>query len=237
MDAELAVDVDVDFRSDTPPGQDPDSRSKTLRRFHSRLWSRPTPSGVDHYLSMRAARPYLTLDATGITLTSDTTMNSHRTRMRKFKDSLSHDAWAEYFYVGHTIGGRMLFPGAPHRGAWSFNQARGMSSQVRDRFDLSLECIRRHFSGEASPLSAVLEAQAGYFSRFRSFEEYIAFFLLDDYVEGGRVRLFSPHRGFDQDPLPRSAEEYVEYIGSQVRAARARNERIRRHVEASLAQP
>ena len=36
-----AIDSTFDFRSDTPPGKDPDARSPTLRRYHQLLWSKP----------------------------------------------------------------------------------------------------------------------------------------------------------------------------------------------------
>ena len=38
--------ITFDFRSDTPPGRDPDALSPTLRRYHQLLWSKPLPSGA-----------------------------------------------------------------------------------------------------------------------------------------------------------------------------------------------
>jgi hypothetical protein len=32
------------------------------------------------------------------------------------------------------------------------NQARGVSKMIDDRFDLTLECIRRYYKNESSPL-------------------------------------------------------------------------------------
>src|SRR5262245_45252497 len=58
--------------------------------------------------------------------------------------------------VGYTIGGMMLFPGNQIDGKWTINQARGCTKQIGDRFDLTLECIRRHYSNGDSPLSGVL---------------------------------------------------------------------------------
>ena len=40
------IDITFDFRSDTPRGKDPDSRSPPLRSYHKLLWSKPLPSGV-----------------------------------------------------------------------------------------------------------------------------------------------------------------------------------------------
>lgn len=44
--ATKVIDTSFDFRTDTPPGQDPDACSLTLRRYHQVLWSKPLPSGV-----------------------------------------------------------------------------------------------------------------------------------------------------------------------------------------------
>ena len=46
VDDSRPIDITFDFRSDTPPGKDPDTRSPTLRRYHKRLWSKPLPCGV-----------------------------------------------------------------------------------------------------------------------------------------------------------------------------------------------
>ncbi len=40
-----AIEITFDFRSDTPPGKDPDTFSPTLRRYHQLLWSKPLPGG------------------------------------------------------------------------------------------------------------------------------------------------------------------------------------------------
>ena len=48
----------------------------------------------------------------------------------------------------YTIGGMIIFP---QRG-FSLNCARGCHQRIRDRWDLTLECIRRYYQGEESPL-------------------------------------------------------------------------------------
>jgi hypothetical protein len=49
------LDVDFDFRDDTPPGKDPDKRSPKLREYHRALWSKPLPSG--HSFELRTDKP------------------------------------------------------------------------------------------------------------------------------------------------------------------------------------
>ncbi len=46
MDTSRTIDTTFDFRLDTPPGQDPDKFSPTLRRYHKLLWSKSLPSGA-----------------------------------------------------------------------------------------------------------------------------------------------------------------------------------------------
>ena len=52
------IDITFDFRSDTPPGLDPDSFSPTLRKYHQLLWSKPLPNGAPFELDV-AIPPYL----------------------------------------------------------------------------------------------------------------------------------------------------------------------------------
>src|SRR4051812_37683891 len=54
-----AIDISFDFRSDTPPGADPDTRSPTLRNYHKRLWSKPLPSGALFVLDDTTPGKYL----------------------------------------------------------------------------------------------------------------------------------------------------------------------------------
>ncbi len=77
------------------------------------------------------------------------------------------------------MGGMIIFP----RKA-SINCARGRV--VSDRVDLTIECIRRYFFKEKSPLSDVLEKNNDFFLLFGSeidgFKAYIDFFFLNDIV-------------------------------------------------------
>lgn len=58
-------------------------------------------------------------------------------------------------------------------------------------------------------------------------EEYIEFFLLQDYLDSnGSVTLFFPHKSFCDDPLPKTAEEYIQNIEMQRNIVKKRNKRI-----------
>jgi transglutaminase/protease-like cytokinesis protein 3 len=73
--------------------------------------------------------------------------------MHPITGQLSEAENDEFFALGYTIGGMMVFPGNKIDGKWTINQARGMNKwTIADRMDLTLECIRRFYEGGASPL-------------------------------------------------------------------------------------
>ena len=223
------IDITFDFRRDTPEGRDPDTYSKTLRRYHKLLWSRRLPSGELFELDDTTPGHYL----------------HHRSPMGEF--SLSSDAviptfkWAAHIRalipdeelkafnaVGYTIGGMMVFPGNPIDGKWTINQARGCTRRIGDRFDLTLECIRRHYSEGESPLSGVLARYARFFDLFGDFRGYVEFFLLQDLVstDFSAVKISVPFDDFRGSPIPTDAHEYNAYKSASIAFIEARNQRI-----------
>jgi len=223
------IDITFDFRSDAPPGRDPDAHSKTLRRYHKLLWSKRLPSGVLFELDDATRGSYL----------------HHRSAIGEF--SLSSDAviptfkWVPHIKalipkaeldafnsVGYTIGGMMVFPGNRIDRKWTINQARGCTTQIGDRFDLTLECIRRHYSQISSPLSDVLARYARFFDLFTNFRSYVEFFLLQDLVSDNfsSVRIADPFDGFNGSPIPTSVHEYNAYKIASIAFISARNRRI-----------
>ncbi len=89
-----------------------------------------------------------------------------------------------YLQQANTIGGFMLFP----RHDCSINQARGMSDRIQDRFDLTLECIRRMYESGfptgSNPLFDMSKEDKEYFEMFGSFENYAKFFCLNKSYDG-----------------------------------------------------
>lgn len=74
-------------------------------------------------------------------------------------------------------------------GKQTINGRRGTHHQIKDRFDLTLECIRRHYTGEGSPLADTLDRYTGFFALFQDFAGYVNFFFLSDLVrDDGGVR-------------------------------------------------
>lgn len=226
------IDVGFDFRSDTPPGADPDAASPSLRRHHQILWSKPLPSGESFELSAQVPRVYLHhRSALGeFSLSSDCVVPTF-TRSDRIADVVSRiprEVRDEFNRLGYTIGGMMVFPANKVNRKMTINGARGCHPRIKDRFDLTVECIRLHYDGTPSPLSDVLLRYGDFFGLFQSFEGYVDFFLLQDLVDGksGRVRFFLPFEGFNPWPLPTTVTAYERYRANAVEFLAARNERI-----------
>ena len=223
------IDVTFDFRRDTPEGKDPDTHSRTLRRYHKLLWSKRLPCGVFFELNDRIPGHYLYHRSTAgeFSLTSDAVIPTFKWHERI--QMLIPEPELKYFNAaGYTIGGMMVFPGNRIDGKWTVNQARGCTGLVGDRFDLTLECIRRHYNDGESPLGDVLKRYAHFFDLFGDFRGYVKFFLLQDLVSAdfSVVRISAPFDDFIGSPIPRTADEYRVYKGAALAFIEARNQRI-----------
>jgi hypothetical protein len=130
--------------------------------------------------------------------------------------------------AGYTIGGMMVFPGNKVDGKQTINAARGFNRKIADRFDLTLECIRRHYLGQSSPLAETLSRYRDFFALFGDFSGYVEFFLLQDLVtrDHAAVRFFMPFDDFRTPSVPRDVQEYTEYRRLSVEFIGARNRRI-----------
>lgn len=231
MDDGRPIDIAFDFRSDTPSGKDPDVLSPTLRRYHKLLWSKPLPNGVVFELMDTTPRVYLhhRSQLGEFWLASDAVVPTFRKDAR-----LSHviDAIPEevntFLGIGYTIGGMMVFPGNRVGGRMTINGARGFHPRIKDRFDLTVECIRRHYRNQPSPLSGVLGRYTDFFDLFGTFRGYAEFFLLQDLATEGcaAVKFFAPFKDFATSPLPESLDAYREYKQRAVEFIEARNRRI-----------
>lgn len=223
------IDITFDFRRDTREGRDPDTDSKTLRRYHKRLWSRRLPNGELFELDDTTPGKYLHhRSAMGdFSLSSDAVIPTFKWA-RHIKELIPDEELQAFNAVGYTIGGMMVFPGNPIDGKWTINQARGCTKPIGDRFDLTLECIRRHYSDGASPLSSVLARYARFFDLFGDFRGYVEFFLLQDLVSAdfSAVKISLPFDNFRGSPIPIDAHEYNSYKRASVAFIEARNQRI-----------
>ena len=224
------IDTSFDFRSDTPPGKDPDSHSPTLRRYHRLLWSKPLPSGdvLDLIDTKRGEYLYHNSELGEFFLTSDTVVATLQWKAARIVRHRPESELEAFQAIGYTIGGMMLFPGNKVDGKQTLKGARGFHPRIADRFDLTLECIRRHYVGQQpSPLSETLARYGDFFALFRDFAGYVDFFLLQDLVtdDGSAVRFFMPFDDFVSRAVPEDVETYLEYRSHSIEWVQARNER------------
>ncbi len=233
MDTHSRIDIAFDFRSDTPgyPKTDPDALSPTLRRYHKLLWSKPLPGGVVFELVDTTPGVYLhhRSQLGEFWLASDAVIPTFRkdARLSRTIEQIPEEL-ATFMRIGYTIGGMMLFPGNRVGRQMTINGARGFHPRIKDRFDLTVECIRRHYLNEDSPLSTTIARYADYFSLFRDFRGYVEFFLLQDLVtdDCSAVKFFSPFENFTTSPVPASIDAYRAYRELAIKFIEDRNSRI-----------
>lgn len=229
--SERRIDVSFDLRSDAQ-GKDPDTSSPTLRRYHQLLWSKPLPDGRQFDLSTDGSASYLhhSSDVGDFVLSSDSAVPSFRDwkRMKPIVEQMPSQELEDFQSLTYTIGGMMVFPAHKIDGQHTINAARGLTHAIADRLDLTLECIRRHYEGESSPLAAAIARYSDFFGLFRDFQGYVDFFLLADLVaEDGSVRFFlDGFSDFLTPPRPSTIDEYRVYRDRAMQFITARNGRI-----------
>jgi len=225
----MRIDTSFDFRTDTPSGLDPDAHSPTLRRYHKLLWSKKLPSGEMFELDDTVDGVYLH-HRHRFFLSSDSVLPSF-TRWKRLKHITNrfpeeeHEAFRTH---GYTIGAFMVYPANSIEGKWTLNQARGMVPEIADRLDLTLECIRKYYVGQPSPLHETLARYPDFFALFEHFRGYVDFFLLQDLVadDYSTVRFFMPFDDFKTPSVPQDEASYRKYRHLSIEFVKARNRRI-----------
>lgn len=240
------IDVYYDFTSDTPGfwdgfwernsglgagGADPDSRSPMARRYHQLLWSRKLPNG--EIMELEDGRSKFYLKWNDIWFGSDSITATFRYyRNQEFLKEVEravpdYKAFVEnYLRKLYTIGGLILLPSF----RWCLNQARGCNIRISDRWDLTMECIRRFYEGEPNPLEKTLNHPTNrrFFSLFRDFKGFVDFFFLQDCVtkDYRKVILWLDTPLFETNPIPKTTDDYFDFINKELAFVDQRNQRI-----------
>ena len=143
-------------------------------------------------------------------------------------DEVSPEEINSFFTTCSTIGAYIIFPAKRINNKMTINGARGVNHKIQDRFDLTLECIRRLYKNQQSPLTDVLERNFNFFKLFSNFEGYVNYFLLQDLVEGDyeEIKFWSNFDNFETAPLPKDKDEYLSYMNKLMSFVEARNQRI-----------
>ena len=222
------IDTTFDVRTDTPVGKDPDSKSPTLRKYHQLLWSKELPCGQKLELNEKLIG---NIGDQKYWFSGDCIIQSF-TRRRQYQhitQQINPDVIINLKRKGYTIGGNIIYPANVPKGKMSMNQRRGMLIKLCDRFDLTLECIRRYYLKQDSPLYSCIDDFKPFFDAFVDFKGYVDFFLLQDLVTAdySEVKYWYPFSGeFYSNPLPQTPDEYIKYVDTVIEFLDNRNKRI-----------
>ncbi len=239
----MTIDIKFNFGRDTPEGKDPDTHSPTLQRYHRCLWSKPLPSGTFFGLDNSTERGKLHLrhksEMGEFTLSSDSIGHTYsRTKEKKVVDVVKiipENEIKQFHFICSTIGAYIIFPAKQINRKQTINQVRGFNRKIIDRFDLTLECIRRFYLKEDSPLSDDLKRYKTFFRLFEDFKGYTNFFLLQDLVKKdySSINYFLPFDGFGKYPLPAIVDEYLLYKDRVMAFIKKRSHRMLNSVDSA----
>jgi len=196
------------------------------------LWSKPLPNGALFNLDMTTRGGYLhhRSELGEFWLSSDSVIPTFTgwISMALVTSQFTDEENVAFFTVGYTIGAMIVFPANRVGGKQTINGARGFNRKIADRMDLTLECIRRHYRGEPSPLGDTLARYSAFFALFDDFRGYVEFFLLQDLVTSdcSSVRFFMSFDDFKAPSIPRDADTYREYRRRSIAFVESRNHRI-----------
>jgi len=225
------IDINFNVFSDTPEGKDPDTHSPTLRKYHKLLWSKRLPDGRMFELDLDIPKLlHHKSDIGEFFLSSDAIGHTYKNvkRMSYILDQLQPGELDSFFHLCTTIGGFIIFPSKQINRKMTINGSRGVNHRIQDRFDLTLECIRRYYLQETSPLFETLQRYSSFFSLFQDFKGYVDFFLLQDLVERdySSIRFWHQFSSFENSPLPSNINEYYLFKDQVKNFINARNLRI-----------
>ena len=195
------------------------------------MWSKTLPNGDMFPLNHDVRGTYLYHKSSlgEFYLGSDAITHSYKNQKRK-KDLISSvkKESEELFDFGSCIASYIIFPDRQINRKPTINQARGVNHFIDDRFDLTLECIRRHYEYEKSPLHDCLNRYNDFFNLFIDFQGYVEFFLLNDLIDSDhQVKFYLPFDDFKSYARIRTKMEYLEYKNCVMEFIGARTLRIK----------
>lgn len=234
----MKIDVNFNFTTDTSgfwdgfwdsglgnhcDNCDPDAISKTLKEYHRILWSRKLPNGQ----VMKLADNGDYLGWGDFRFASDILITGQRyERIRKvLEDVPNYRQFVEEFVrKAYTIGNFIIWP--KHNN--SINQVRGTCPGICDRFDLTLDCIKKYYNGETSELYDVLVGDKKFFDLFVDFNGFVDFFYLGAWVDKEyKVINLSPGNDVLPDNSPKNSTAYIKYVENALGVIEQRNNDIK----------
>ena len=226
----MKIDTTYNFQAETEP-LDADRYSSTLQEYHRILWSKPLPNGKMFELSKISNNQlYHKSDLGEFYLSSDRAIPTFWKwkKMEHIIKQVPKESLDYFINITETIGAITIWPCNRVRNKATINGAKGLIGKISDRLDLTIECIRRYYLGQKSPLYNTLKLYDDFFKLFEEFRGYVDFFLFQDAVSNdyNSVRIVPPFDNFETVPVPTNLEEYFEYMKHTIELIEARNKRI-----------
>jgi hypothetical protein len=237
----MEIDITLSFRTETPEPHDIDTKSVELQNYHHKLWHNKILPNKKYFTIEKYSkngRLYFIDRNNEKKYSSDTIFQSFRNfkSYKKITASFADEINQRIKETGTTIGGYLIFPSYKLDNKQTINAARGFNHLIKDRFDLTLECIRRFYEygdREINPLYETLNRYRDFFDLFIDFKGYIEFFLLDDLVENyKRIKFFIDFKDFKEtSPYPRDKQQYSYYLKNMVDFIKKRNSKIKDYLK------
>ena len=147
----------------------------------------------------------------------------NRKDMSEIINQISEKRKEEILSIVYSLGGFIIFPSNKiminGKKRLTINGERGWNRRIVDRFDLTLECIRRYYLNINNPLQQTLRRYEKFFQLFQNFRGYVEFFLLQDLVNSKftEIKFFLNFDAkFPLRPLPKNLDEYNRYINNNL---------------------
>lgn len=230
----MKIDVTYNFQAETEP-RDADRYSSTLQEYHRILWSKHLPNGkMFKLLKISQNRLYHKSDLGEFYLSSDRAIPSFSKwkKLKHITSKIPKNRLNKFLNTANTIGGIVIWPSNRIGHNQTINGAKGFNSLISDRLDLTIECVRRYYLDKQSPLYETFKRYDDFFKLFENFKGYIDFFLFQDAVTSdyNLVKIAHPFDDFESVPVPRSVDEYMQYLDYTEELVKARNKRIENYL-------
>lgn len=236
----MKIDTQFNFQAALgDPGRDADKYSLVLQDYHQFLWSKRLPNGELFQLEKLNTACLLrhTSNGNDMVLSSDRAVATFTRwkRLQHIIEQIPKPQLDEFIDITETIGGIIIWPSTKVDGKSTINGERGFNRKICDRLDLTIECIRRYYNDESSPLYDTFKRYNDFFKLFVDFKGYIDFFLFQDFVSDdyAEVNIAPPFDNFESSPVPATKEEYLAYMKHTTMLVKARNARIEAYVASS----
>lgn len=232
----MKIDTSFNFQAAmNNPNRDADKYSRVLQDYHQALWGKQLPNGDVFQLEKLQRDCLLYYTRNDMTLSSDRAVPtfSRWKKMQRVISNIPHEELDEFRNLTETIGAITIWPSTRVGGMNTINGERGLNCKVYDRLDITIECIRRYYNDESSPLHATFKRYKSFFDLFVDFRGYVDFFLFQDYVSAdySSVKIAVPFDDFVSTPSPKTKEEYIQYMHHMSELIILRNNHIEQYAQ------